>query len=111
MLPGLLGCLLALLCSLGNSISFYLRITTVISVTKMLSAFLGLLGLVRRHSDISSSVIIIRFYPRPDVIVIPWCDKRCLFVIQLCASLSPWFLGSGLLHLSGFLGFVGYKGY
>jgi hypothetical protein len=35
---------------------------------------------------------------------------RVILVVRVvtCASLSPWLLESGLLDISGFLGFVGY---
>ena len=64
-----------------------------ISVILMLLGLLGL-GLVLRQSDISSAVITLRVTslspptPPPPPSLIPWCDYRCLFVTQVCGSLS-----------------------
>ena len=61
-----------------------------ISVILMLLGLLGL-GLALRQSDTSSPVMTLSLsspQSAPDLIVIPWCDYRCLFVTQVCGSLS-----------------------
>jgi hypothetical protein len=54
-----------------------------ISVILMLLGLLEFFGLVFRQSGISSAVITLRLSFPPNLIVIPWSNERCLFVIQL----------------------------